>query len=98
MAWWLSPWYDEMTSAAGPIISQLALVDPGRVLAELLDLAEPVADEHDRAAVAPELLDLLGAARWKLSSPTESTSSISSTSGSTLAATAKPRRTNMPDE
>ena len=41
---------------------QLALLDPGDVLAELLDLTEPVADEHDRATVAAELVDLLGAA------------------------------------
>ncbi len=51
-----------MTSAAGPSILQLALLDPGDVLAELFDLTETVADEHDRAAVATELVDLLGAA------------------------------------
>ena len=44
-----------------PDLPQLALVDPGGVLAELLDLAEPVADEHDRAPVPAELVDLLGA-------------------------------------
>ena len=36
--------------------------------------------------------------RWKRSSPTASTSSTTSTSGSTFTATAKPRRTYMPDE
>ncbi len=36
--------------------------------------------------------------RWKASSPTDSTSSTSRMSGSTLIATAKPRRANMPDE
>ena len=35
---------------------------------------------------------------WKASSPTDSTSSTSRTSGSTLMATANPRRTYMPDE
>ena len=36
--------------------------------------------------------------RWKFASPTASTSSTRSTSGSTLTATANPRRTYMPDE
>ena len=36
-------------------------LDPGGVLAELDDLAQAVADEHNRAPVAPELIDLLGA-------------------------------------
>ena len=36
--------------------------------------------------------------RWNASSPTASTSSTSRMSGSTLMATAKPRRTYMPEE
>ena len=36
--------------------------------------------------------------RWKRSSPTARTSSITSTSGSTFTATAKPSRTYMPEE
>ena len=36
--------------------------------------------------------------RWKRSSPTASTSSITRTSGSMFTATAKPSRTYMPDE
>ena len=42
-------------------VGELAVVDPGHALAELLDLTEPVAHEHDGAAVGSELLDLLGA-------------------------------------
>ena len=36
--------------------------------------------------------------RWKSASPTASTSSTSRMSGSTCTATAKPRRTYMPEE
>ncbi len=59
---WLAPVYDCTTSAACPsILSSPNSIQAAR-LAELLDLAEAVADEHDRAAVLAELLDLLHAA------------------------------------
>ena len=61
LASWLSPWYDGDDVGRRPDLAQLALVDPRRVLAQLVDLAEAVADEHDRAPVAAELVDLLGA-------------------------------------
>ena len=42
-------------------LHQTPVVDPGDRLTELFHLGEPVTDEHDRASVAPELLDPLGA-------------------------------------
>ena len=40
---------------------EVALVDPGDRRTQLLHLAEAVAHEHDRASVAPELIDTFGA-------------------------------------
>ena len=57
-----SPWYAEITSAAGPIIRRSPLSIQAASSQSWTDLAEAVADEHDRAAVAPELVDLLRAA------------------------------------
>ena len=75
-----------------------ALLDPGDVFTQLRHLAQPMADEDDGAPIAAELVDLLRAATLEGLVPTDKTSSMSKTSGSTFAATAKPNRTNIPDE
>ena len=76
----------------------VAALEQERAMAEAVDRAHVVRDEHDRLALVAQALKTSKHFCWKAASPTASTSSISRMSASTWIATEKARRTCMPDE
>ena len=87
-----------MTSSTAPSAATSPLPEPERPIAELLHLVHGVGAEEDGLAALAELVMRSTHLVWKCWSPTASASSMTSTSGSTLTASANASRTYMPEE
>ena len=85
--------YGSSGSVSGPL-----LVQPQHAITQALNFGHVVTHEYDRASLACDVAHFAEAFVLKEASPTARTSSTSRISGSTWAATARARRTYMPEE
>ena len=90
--------YSSTRSAGSPSPVTLPCVSQIGPVAHVLHAVQVVRHQHDGAALVAELDELLEASLLELTSPTARISSMISSRGSTLIATANARRTYMPDE